>query len=226
MTGPAPAATARSSWWTGARWVALALVALMVMLALRLLRATWRVTERGQPPGGRSLVAFWHGDQVALTACALRPVVLVSRSRDGEIGALAARMLGYQVVRGSTSQGAVAGALGLARTLRRGGEAALAADGPRGPRHRAASSAGRLASMAGASLIPVGVAVSRSWRLSSWDQMTIPAPFAAVAVTWGAAVTDEALQQGLEAARREAGEGLQMTAGAPVSDEHEAETRP
>ena len=184
------------------RWLWLALVALLVMVALRLLRATWRVREVGQLPAGRCLVAFWHGDQIALTAASLRPTVLVSRSRDGELGALAARLLGYGVARGSTSRGAVAGSLGLARTLRRGGAAALAADGPRGPRHAAAPSAARLARISGASLVPVGVTASRAWRLSSWDRMTIPAPFSIVHLAWGDAVHEQPLQMGMEAARQ------------------------
>ncbi len=156
---------------------------------------------------------------VALTTAAARPVVLVSRSRDGEIGALAARWLGFGVARGSSSSGAAAGALGLARALRAGDKAALAVDGPRGPRHQAAAPAGRLAAMGGAELVPVGVAVSRSWRLASWDRMTIPGPFATVCVAWGDAVSGEGLQQGMERARLQAAQmlGPASAAGAEVA---------
>ena len=198
----------RGAPWTGLRWLLLALVALAAMVALRLLRATWRVRVEGEPPGGRTLVAFWHGDQIALMAASVRPRVLVSLSRDGEIGALAARSLGYQVARGSTSRGAVCGALGLARTLRGGGAAALAADGPRGPALQASASAGRLACMTGAALVPVGVCASRGWRLGSWDRMTIPAPFARVSVAWGDPVEGARLQHALEEARAEASAAL------------------
>ena len=202
---------------TALRWLWLALVALVVMVALRLLRATWRIREVGQSPAGRCLVAFWHGDQIALTAAALRPTVLVSRSRDGEIAALAARMLGYEVTRGSTSHGAVAGTLGLARSLRRGEDAALAADGPRGPRHTATPSAARLAGISGASLVPVGVCLSRAWRLSSWDRMAIPAPFSSVCLAWGDANSEQPLQPRMQQVRQVA-EQLLLEPGRQTAD--------
>lgn len=202
---------------TRLRWLGLALVAVVLALALRLLRATWRVRQVDAPGPGRRLLCFWHGDQVALTATTARPVVLVSRSRDGELGALAARMLGFSVVRGSSSRGAVGGALGLARSLRGGGEAALAVDGPRGPRHEAAAPAARLASLGSAELVPVGVAVSRGWRLSSWDRMNIPGPFAVVCVVWGEPVIGHTLQEGMDHARGRAA-GLLGPAAAPGAE--------
>ena len=177
----------------------LVLTALLLGLALRLLRATWRVRVTGRPPSGSTLVAFWHGDQLALCCISVRPTVLVSRSRDGEIGASAARLLGFSVVRGSSSRGAVAGALGLIPALRQGGIAALAADGPRGPRHLAKNSTSRLAALADAAVVPVAAVASRSLCLSSWDRMAIPAPFATVRVVWGARLLPGAsVQQALD----------------------------
>jgi len=62
--------------------------------------------------------------------------------------------------------------------------------------------------MTGAELIPVGLAVSRGWRFSSWDRMCVPAPFAAVCLAWGEPVEGEALQEGMERARALARRGL------------------
>ena len=71
------------------------LLAWTATLVLRLLRASWRVRIVGAPAGSApALCAFWHGDQLALTAALARvlPVtVLASRSRDG---ALAAAVVG------------------------------------------------------------------------------------------------------------------------------------
>ena len=192
-------------------WLAL-VIAVVVTLLIRGLRWTWRLRVVGEPPKGACLFAFWHGHQLALTAAPISPApaVLVSRSRDGQWAARVARWLGYSVVRGSTSRGAVAGALGLARRLLGGQKAAIAVDGPRGPGYRTSDSAMRLARRVAVPLVPVTVSCTRGLRLSTWDRMLIPAPFAAVRVCFGSPVSEGAavpegaaggrLQRALEAA--------------------------
>lgn len=186
--------------WGGVRWCLLVLAAALAVAALRILRLTWRVREVGTPPAARSLLTFWHGHQLALSTIAVRPTILISRSRDGELGALAARMLGYGVVRGSTSRGAVAGALGLARQLKQGRVVALAADGPRGPRQRAGHSAARLAELAQAEVVPVAALAAHGLTLNTWDRMVVPAPFSRICVVWGEALRGQPLQGAMELA--------------------------
>ncbi|MBW2537590.1 MAG: lysophospholipid acyltransferase family protein [Deltaproteobacteria bacterium] len=163
------------------------LVALLVTPLVWLLRLTWRVRTLGEPPPRGALFAYWHGDQLALVAAPLhrRPTVLVSRSRDGQWAALVARWLGFGVVRGSSSRGAVAGGLALARLLISGAPVGIAVDGPRGPRHQVRGAVERLARRTGAPLVPVAVACSRGLRLGSWDRLLIPAPFSTVVVAFG-----------------------------------------
>jgi hypothetical protein len=163
----------------------------LVAACVRLFRATWRVRVVGEPPPRPALYAFWHGDQIALTTLPRSLVALVSRSTDGELAARVLRRLGFGVVRGSSSRGAVGGALGLIRCLRAGRPAAIAVDGPRGPRHRASDSALRIAARAGVELVPVVAAAHRSLALRSWDRLCIPAPFTTVTVVWGGAVRED-----------------------------------
>ncbi len=166
------------------------LVALLLGAAVRLLRATWRVRMIGVPRdrSAARLLALWHGDQLALT-CLPRPLTaLVSRSGDGELASRVLGLLGFGVVRGSSSRGAVAGALALVRRLRRGQAVAVAVDGPRGPRHHATDQVLRVARQASVEVVPVAAAAHRRWELSSWDRFAIPAPFTKVYLVWGDAV--------------------------------------
>jgi lysophospholipid acyltransferase (LPLAT)-like uncharacterized protein len=183
------------------RWLR-GLLGILLGWAVRLLRSTWRVRVVGAPPASPGLFSFWHGDLLCLSALRLdrAPTMLISRSLDGDLATGAARALGLPVVRGSSSGGNVAGAVGLARGMRGGAPAALAVDGPRGPRHQVNASAPRLARLAGVEVIPVAGAARRGWRLRSWDHMFLPAPFTRVEVCWGEPLAADAAPDQLKAA--------------------------
>jgi hypothetical protein len=193
----------RTTWWRGALE---ALLAWIIAVAIRSLRATWRVRFHGYLPGGRAVLGFWHGDQAALAGvlAGAELAALVSQSRDGSIAARAAARLGFGVERGSSHRGAVTGARGLVRRLRDGGCVALAVDGPRGPRLRSGSSAMRLARMGRARVVPAAVAARRGYRASSWDRFLIPAPFTRVDVVLGLVLDGEPLQEAMDRVTREA----------------------
>lgn len=173
----------------------------LVRAVLRTLGATWRVRfVRGEgrlagivAGGEPRVIAFWHGRLFVashlLSSRLIRrghPVAfLTSRSRDGELGARVGAGLGGIVVRGSTSRGASEGARGLLRALRRGASAMVVPDGPTGPPHEAKPGAVWLARVSGVPLLPLSWSADRAWRLSSWDAMEIPKPFAQVTVAVG-----------------------------------------
>lgn len=192
------------------------MLALLITLLVRLLRVTWRLRITGESSlsaegkNPRTLFIYWHGDQLALTSVPLRRrlTVLASRSRDGQWAALSARLLGLEVVRGSTSRGAVAGGLGLARRLLAGGAVGVAVDGPRGPRHQVGDGPARLARRTNADLVPVAAAASRGLSLRTWDRLLIPAPFSTVHVVFGHVLTsnncDTDVQAGLDRIWRQA----------------------
>lgn len=172
---------------------------LAIGLLVGLLRLTWRVRCEGARPDGAALYAFWHGEQLALSAVKLplrqRLTVLVSRSKDGQLAAGAARLLGFDVLRGSTSAGAVVGALGLIRRLLKGRSVGLAVDGPRGPRREVGPAPQRLATRGQAPLVPLAAAARRGLRLRSWDRFLLPAPFTTIHVVFGQPVATGALLQ-------------------------------
>ena len=74
---------------------------------------------------------------------------------------------------------------GMLRVLGRGGDVAFAADGPRGPAHRAKQGAVVAADHGDAVIVPVGAVASSSWKLRSWDQFIIPRPFAKIRIVYG-----------------------------------------
>lgn len=161
---------------------------------IRALRATWRTRVVNEAPwralraDGRGFVfALWHGQLLPLLAHhrdqGVR--VLISEHRDGEIIARIAESLGFRTVRGSTTRGGARALLAICDALERGDEIAITPDGPRGPAHVFAPGALVAAQRAGVAIVPVGVAVSRAWRLGSWDAFTIPKPFARLTIAYG-----------------------------------------
>jgi lysophospholipid acyltransferase (LPLAT)-like uncharacterized protein len=194
--------------------------AAVVMLLGRSLRVEWSGpggTSCGQAPGGRKIFTFWHGELLPL-ACTHRTrdvCVLVSRHRDGECIARVLRRLGFLTARGSTSDAGREGAFQMCASLRNGRDAAVAPDGPKGPRHRVQPGVVYLAQRTGACLVPTACLAERRLLLGTWDRFQIPLPFSRVAVVNGAPISVprrlsdadvEVYRATLETALEEAGE--------------------
>lgn len=163
------------------------LIALLVRLLGRTLRLTVihrehydRVIEARRP----MVAAFWHENFPGIAIFKGRVghgqvAVMVSRSRDGDKLAAVIERLGMVAVRASSSRGAVAGLIELTRYLTASrGAAAIAPDGPRGPRHAAKPGVALLARKADALILPFGFAYSRQAVFKSWDRTRLPWPFA------------------------------------------------
>ena len=161
---------------------------------IRLLARTWRfhsINTEGYLALRRARQPFvfslWHGDMLPLLYSHREEgvAVLISEHRDGELIARIVERFGFRTVRGSTSRNAGRALIGLVKALEDGLEIAVTPDGPRGPVHSYAPGAVVAAHRASTSIIPIGVAVSRSWRLRSWDRFVIPKPFSRVTIAYG-----------------------------------------
>ncbi len=168
---------------------------LLAGLVARAWLATLRVkveVDLGAASGAAPWVmAFFHGTQWPLLAWRRRhrTAVIVSLSLDGTIQASALGVLGFSVVRGSSSRGGQRALAGVVRELRRGSDAAIAVDGPRGPRGVAKGGARLAARAAGATLVPMGAAVGWGMTLHrTWDDFVIAWPFSRVVVRVGAPI--------------------------------------
>lgn len=124
---------------------------------------------------GPAIFLFWHEYIPFLFYLRghCRIAMLLSRHRDAEWLAYAARHRGFDTVRGSTNRGGAAALLemfrcGTAMNL------AMTPDGPRGPRRRLAPGPVFVASRLGIPLVPIGLGYDRPWRLATWDRFAVP----------------------------------------------------
>ncbi|NVK34440.1 MAG: DUF374 domain-containing protein [Rhodobacteraceae bacterium] len=170
------------------------------------------------------IIAMWHG-QHFMTPFA-RPShwpasVMISRSADGEINAIAARKLGLGLIRASGSQkshqiakrGGMRGFIEAMRALKDGSSIAMTADVPKGPARVSGIGIVQLAKHSGRPILPVAVATSRSIELNSWDRASVNLPFGRGGICAGDLihVDADADDDALEAARLLVQERLSQT---------------
>lgn len=154
----------------------------LLSIVIRVLARSWTVNVHGRLPTGPSIVAFWHGEMLPVwyTFRALRPVALVSSSKDGTLLSRLLKDWGYSVVLGSSSKG---GKEALEQLTKEASTKVvlITPDGPRGPLHHAKPGAVIAAHRARVPLILVRVCAQRKRTLSrSWDRFQIPVPFSTI----------------------------------------------
>lgn len=159
------------------------------------------------------ILAFWHGQH--LLAPVARKVthrvnMLVSKHRDGEINAIAAKRLGVGTIRGSGNHGGgfvhkagVAAFQSMLDSLASGCSIALSADVPKVARV-AGLGIVKLAQASGRPIYPSAIATNRRIVLDNWDRTTINLPFSrgAGVAAEPISVAPDADEAELEAARR------------------------
>lgn len=156
----------------------------------RLWRPTWRVntTPLGAGPVPEPVIfACLHRDILpAIGYCRpARPILLVSKSPDGQVLRRTLAGDGFGFVRGSTGHDGGSGYAGLLRALRRGHHVGLAVDGPRGPFGCIRDGALQLARRSGAPIVPLTLA-GRGWlELRTWDRTRVPLPGARLRIEAG-----------------------------------------
>ena len=190
--------------------------------AAEYLRFVWKTSHFGVDPPDLyarvrpdlpAIVAMWHGQHFMMPFLKRkehRVKVLISRHRDGEINAIAAKRLGVEPIRGSGTsgrdhlkKGGVAGFRQMMEALAGGYNVALTADIPKVSRV-AGRGIVQLARASGRPIYPVAAATSRYVELRSWDRSVFNLPFGRFAIAVGepirvAANADDAA---LEDARR------------------------
>ena len=107
---------------------------------------------------------------------------MISQSRDGEYAARIAQWLGFNNIRGSTSRGGTEALRAIIRTIKKGHNGGMLADGPQGPARVAKIGSVIMARNAGVPLIPITWGGDRCWMFNSWDRYLIPKPFSRVVV--------------------------------------------
>lgn len=178
-------------WWMGpASFVGAAVIGLLAR--------TWRIEERNDPAydeavqtGEAFILAFWHARQLPLvyTHRGQGVIVLVSRSRDGELISRILSRFGNRTARGSSTRGGDAAIRELRAAAEEGRWLAFTPDGPRGPAERAKEGVAFVASQLELRVVPLTSSSRDAWVLRSWDRFRVPRPFARVCVAHGAPIT-------------------------------------
>jgi lysophospholipid acyltransferase (LPLAT)-like uncharacterized protein len=146
------------------------LVGLFGALVIRALGATWH--------RGLLVMAHYFRDRDV--------VVMVSRSRDGDLINAVLRRLGYaQSPRGSSSRGGAAGLRGQIQRVREGRYGGVLCDGPRGPARRLQPGVLVLARQTQLPIQTVAFSGKPCIRFGSWDRVVLPWPFARVRCLYG-----------------------------------------
>ncbi len=170
-------------------------------ILLRIWFASCRITVIGREieqrfarQEAKAVVGTWHRGALFLVWYyrRLRPMVMFSRSRDGDLIAGYAENLGVRAARGSTSRGGTTALREMLRHLQAPGprRAATVLDGPRGPRFTVQAGMLQLARSAGVPFVPVVMSAAPAITLTrTWDRTLIPLPFSRVVVSYGDPLT-------------------------------------
>jgi lysophospholipid acyltransferase (LPLAT)-like uncharacterized protein len=138
---------------------------------------------------GGAVGATWHRGALFLVWFFrnIHPMIMFSRSRDGDLLAGFAEKIGAIPIRGSSSRGGGTALKGMLEFLALPGvrKAATVLDGPSGPRFVAKKGMIALAMMAGVPLLPIMVSAYPAFTLKrTWDKTMIPLPFSRVTVIY------------------------------------------
>ena len=194
---------------------------------LRLVWRTSRITVEPLDYGDRVrpvapiIVATWHGQHFVVPLGQPDGVpfhVIVSRSGDGEINAVAAAALGMGLIRASggkthrqvAKRGGIRGVLEALKVLKDGGSIAMTADVPKGPARQCGGGIIMLAQHSGCPIVPVAFATRWRITINSWDKASINLPFGRAAFIVGEPifVPRKADTDALEASRKTVEEQL------------------
>src|SRR5579859_102598 len=162
-----------------ATWVG-HLALLLIGRSLRWEIIGWENYEAARQLGKSFVVACWHCEIFSGVWFWRKRgmVVMVSQNFDGEYIARIIKKHGYGVARGSSSRSASRVLVEMIRAVRKGHEAAVTVDGPRGPRHIAKPGVVLLSKATGAAILCFHIVPRRAWVFrKSWDRTEIPHPF-------------------------------------------------
>lgn len=194
----------------------------MVAGLVGLLRSTCRVRFHHDPreqlraQGQGYVYGFLHAHQMSIIiGSESGTAAMVSRSRDGQLVVPALRLAGCVVFRGSKksnnrARGGQQAIDSLIEHVRAGHPAAIAVDGPRGPRGRVHKGVAMVSQQSGAAILVIVARPKYRWIAKrAWDRLQMPIPFCRIEGYFAAPIFPrdgeklEAYRQRIEATLRE-----------------------
>ncbi|WP_428354880.1 lysophospholipid acyltransferase family protein [Methyloprofundus sp.] len=182
--------------------MAAVLVGTYVKLLLKTCKVHIKGAEQLQPyiDAERAMLpCYWHQQmtfaiQFMLGLCqqGVKVRVLVSPSKDGDIGDAVLQQLGVGVLRGSAHRTGALALRDIYLTISKEKcSVGAAVDGPLGPAREAKVGAITLAQLSGAPIIPITNACSHKIQFNSWDSFFLPLPFSTVNILIGEPIVVE-----------------------------------
>lgn len=171
------------------------LIGYLVGIIYRMLSATWRykvhwlenlsvIDFNTKKPETSLIFAHWHGDELALIGFCKHSKFLTfsSKSKDGSIMAAALKVLGFSLIRGSSSRGGASALVSLIKKLRNEHYyVSFAIDGPKGPRHQAKPGIYYVAYKIQLPMVQCLVECDNKWDIpNTWNKTYVPKPFAKI----------------------------------------------
>ncbi len=131
--------------------------------------------------------AFWHNRLFPMVYLyrKYRPIIMVSRSRDGEFISRVIEKVGMGTVRGSSTRGGREALMEMIKMASCHRPLVVIPDGPKGPKYQAKPGAVLAAQKTGLPLLPFSVGYSKAKVLGSWDGFLVPHPFSRMVVVYG-----------------------------------------
>lgn len=124
------------------------------------------------------IFALWHAHQCGLYSLEgkSKTNVMISRSKDGEIIARAAEIMGLKTVRGSITRGGASATLELVNRIKKGDNGAITVDGPKGPNRVVKKGIIEIARMTGVPIVPITwYSPSKGYiKFKTWDEFRFP----------------------------------------------------
>jgi len=163
---------------------------------LYLLSLTWRVEISGNIYQKSKVLAFWHGKMLPVWFYFRKlknKAGIVSSSSDGQVLSDYLKILGYKLIRGSSSKG---GKQVIEEAVRLTGDNTIliTPDGPRGPNKKMKIGAVLIAHKGKVPLQLCTVVIGWSIKLKSWDKFEIPLPFSSIKLKFNEIVEFENLE--------------------------------
>lgn len=151
-----------------------------------LLGKTLRYNLRNKAPSQKVIYAFWHRDMIPLMFLhkSQNIILLISSSKDGELIAGPAELLGYQTARGSSGRNGISAVKKMIKSSREN-NLAITPDGPKGPSRKIKSGLLSIAYFTKIPIVPVAVDIQKEKVFNSWDRFRLPRFFSKVNITYG-----------------------------------------
>lgn len=156
---------------------------------------SWRLTVVEDPAttkhfkeGRKGVVAFWHGDELAVLRLSSihKVATMTSTSKDGDLLDRVVQKLNVKTARGSSTRGGATALMGLVKLARDGRLPVVSVDGPKGPYHKAKPGIFQISKELEGAILPLGFAARRSFIFQkAWNKAALPYPFTKVVLYWG-----------------------------------------